>query len=249
MDELLDYGRILRVRSGHNVRELGGYVTPRGKTQTHRFLRSGSTGPLSAEDLDTLRSWGVRYVLDLRGIGETPAVTCSFAKLDWVTWANVPLYDRDLSAPAMAPIRAEGSFLATSYLTMLRSENCIRRIFAFLAQAEPDDCVLFHCAAGIDRTGVLAMLLLGLAEVGRRDIIADYAYSFGTVPDVEMLLGSVADADVSLLPKGPVTNRMQTIATVYDTVVATHGSVRGYLQSCEVPEAHIDAVFSHLVDA
>lgn len=82
MDELLDYGRILRVRSGHNVRELGGYVTPRGKTQTHRFLRSGSTGLLSAEDLDTLRSWGVRYVLDLRGIGETACTCCPTPQAD-----------------------------------------------------------------------------------------------------------------------------------------------------------------------
>ena len=248
-DGLLEQGRILSIRSGHNVRELGGYDTPHGMTCRHRFLRSGSTRLLSHEDLDVLRAWGVHYVLDLRGIGETPEVTCPFAKLDWVQWRNIPLYDRDLSAPAMAPIRAAGSFLATSYLTMLRSQGCIRRIFAFLAQAGPEDCVLFHCAAGMDRTGVLSMLLLGLAEVSRRDIIADYVYSFGTVPEVDALLDDDVSEVTANLQDSPLTRRLQTIATAYDTVIAAHGSIGGYLQSCGVPNTDVDAVRAHLIDA
>ncbi len=249
MDELLEQGHVLRIQSGHNVRELGGYDTPWGPTRLHRFVRSGSTRLLSADDLERLRTWGVHTVLDLRGIGETPAVTCPFAKLDWARWENIPLYDRDLSAPAMAPIHADGAFLATSYLTMLRSESCIRRVFAFLAQAEPDDCMLFHCAAGMDRTGVLSMLLLGLAEVSRRDIIADYAYSFDTVSVVDGLLDGTGGAADEAMPHDRVISRMQTIANVYDTVVAAHGSVLGYLENCQVPDTDIDAVRAHLVDA
>ena len=36
-------------------------------------------------------------------------------------------------------------------------------------------CALFHCRAGKDRTGVIAMLLLGLAGVDDAQIVADYA--------------------------------------------------------------------------
>ena len=36
---------------------------------------------------------------------------------------------------------------------------------------------LFHCAAGKDRTGILAMLLLGAVGVSQEDIIADYEIS------------------------------------------------------------------------
>lgn len=36
-------------------------------------------------------------------------------------------------------------------------------------------CALFHCRAGKDRTGVIAMLLLGLAGVADEDIVRDYA--------------------------------------------------------------------------
>ena len=40
--------------------------------------------------------------------------------------------------------------------------------------AAAEGCVLFHCAAGKDRTGVIAMLLLQLADVAKADIIANY---------------------------------------------------------------------------
>ena len=39
----------------------------------------------------------------------------------------------------------------------------------------PGDCVLFHCTAGKDRTGVVSMLLLALAGVDEDTIVADYA--------------------------------------------------------------------------
>ena len=42
--------RILDVPTAMNLRELGGYQTPDGPTQAHRFLRSGSTRTLSRKD-------------------------------------------------------------------------------------------------------------------------------------------------------------------------------------------------------
>ena len=44
------------------------------------------------------------------------------------------------------------------------------------ALAEPhDSTVLYHCAGGKDRTGVISALLLGLADVSPELIAADYA--------------------------------------------------------------------------
>ena len=39
------------------------------------------------------------------------------------------------------------------------------QLVEFLAQAQRNECVLFHCAAGMDRTGVISLLLLGLCGV------------------------------------------------------------------------------------
>ena len=232
-DALLENGRVRRVRTCPNTRELGGYTTPHGPTRRHRFLRSGSTSGIIASDLDLLRAWGVDHTLDLRSLGESPLVTCRMAHQDWIKWLNVPLFDYDLSAPSMPPVRP--------------SHAAICRIFNFFAEANRTECILFHCAAGIDRTGVLAMLLLGLVDVERWQIIADYGYSFGDIPEVNALAQGkqIDSARVSSM----LTIRLDTIATVYDTVIHEHGSVREFLSSCGISSATLDAVSEHLLEA
>lgn len=246
---LLRDGRILRIRSGYNVRELGGYETPLGPTLQHRFLRCGSTRSLTDEDLQILRDWGVSRVLDLRSMGESPQYTCRFAKQDGVYWENVPLFDYDLSAPAMTPVRNVGGYFVSGYLNMLTSHKSVKRIFEFFAQAQPYECVLFHCAAGMDRTGVTAMLLLGLVGASRYDIVADYAYSFGEIDEVHRSLDARGDVIEQEIYSTHLCNRMRIIATVYDTILHEHGSVRGYLISCGLAQETLDAVAAHLVEA
>jgi protein-tyrosine phosphatase len=47
-----------------------------------------------------------------------------------------------------------------------------------IASAAPG-CVVFHCAGGKDRTGLLALVLLTLAGAAPEEIIADYLLSYG----------------------------------------------------------------------
>jgi protein-tyrosine phosphatase len=49
-------------------------------------------------------------------------------------------------------------------------------VLAFIAAAAPEP-LLFHCVAGKDRTGLLAALLLALADVRPDAIAHDYAVS------------------------------------------------------------------------
>ena len=110
--------------------------------------------------------------------------------------------------------------------------------------------MLFHCAAGMDRTGVVSMLLLGLADVARVEIIADYAYSFAPAEQVDAAVATGelhADAD----PRSEsfiLDTRIAAIATVYDTVVEHHGSVRALLAQAGVPTWQLDVVRGRLVD-
>jgi protein-tyrosine phosphatase len=125
--------------------------------------------------------------------------------------------------------------------------------FEFLAQAQRNECVLFHCAAGMDRTGMVAMLLLGLAEVPREEILADYCYSFANKDRVDATVHEyVQNVQAERPPQSAFESyllytRLEAIATVYDTPIAHHGSVRSYLESCKVPQAHLEAVLAHLV--
>lgn len=236
----------LPIRSCANVRDLGGYDTPHGSTRTHRFVRCGGTRSLMRDDLDYLRDYGITHVLDLRSIGESPKLTCGFSRLSWVVWKNIPLYEYDLSAPTMLPERDVDNYLVTSYLHMLTATQAIKDIFEFFAHTTRDDCILFHCAAGMDRTGMVAMLLLGLANVRREQIIADYCYSFATPEDVDASVAAGTATYGNKFYSFILQTRMDAIGTVYDTILSTHGSVREFLLSCDIVPGTLDAVCAHM---
>lgn len=231
---------------GNNVRELGGYDTPGGPTQAHRFLRSGDTDMLSQRDIAFFKDYGVRRVLDLRSASECKVAPDDLAQQDWVTYRNVELFDFDLHDPAFDRGGEPRGYLASSYLTMLANHQAVREIFAFFAEARPNECVLYHCAAGMDRTGVTSMLLLGLAGVDRQHIVADYTYSYGTLSEVNDVVfeGKSAARSRNDLPEA-----IDTIGQVYDRLLAGYGSVRGYLVSCGVAPAALECVRAHLLGA
>lgn len=222
--------RILDIPSAMNLRELGGYDTPDGPTQFRRFLRCGSTRSMMERDRVRLHEMGLTHVLDLRGSGESPEMTCSFARDKAVTWANVGLYGTNLSDERLMAARGNLDYLARGYLAMLANQEAIRQALAFLADMPTRSCALFHCAAGMDRTGVVSMLLLGYAGVSRQDIVRDYLYSFAPVREVDRMVGEGTMPEA--MDGSRLSGRINTIGRVYDAVVGAHGSIEAYVRAC-----------------
>lgn len=240
--------RILDVPSGENVRELGGYRALGGMTRSNRYVRSGSTDYLLEKDMRALEHHGVTHVLDLRGNFERPAQTCHFAHRAGVRWVNVPLFGYDISDPKLRHSSHDEfeDYLVESYLTMLANHTAIRNIIEFLANVPEGQCALFHCAAGMDRTGITAMLLLGAVGVGRTQIICDYAYSFGTIAEVDR---AAIDPDYDGESTwNSIKSRMDTMATVYDTLVSGYGSVYDYLLACGVSAETLETLRERFVE-
>lgn len=238
--------RILDIPSAMNLRELGSYDTPDGPTVPHRFLRCGSTRCISQSDRNRLYDYGVTHVLDLRGFGESPAQTCPFARDRRMTWANISMYGQNLSDPQLVAAQGNLDYLARGYLAMLGNHDAVHEVLAFLAKVPHQECVLFHCAAGMDRTGMVSMLLLGVAGVSRDDIVKDYLYSFAPVPEVDAY---VATGKVpASLAGGRLEGRLQTVARVYDAVVASYGDVRTYAEACGVTPDEMTLLRARLLD-
>ncbi len=236
----------MNIMSIENVRELGGFPTPTGKTLYNRFVRSGSTANVTAADAQELARYGVKSVLDLRGEDEATASPDPLATAMKVDYVNVPFFDYDLSDPGLDRGDDAGGYLAQGYFTMLANHVAVRRIFRFLAQADENSCTLFHCGAGSDRTGVLSMLLLSLAGVGRKQLIADYAYSFGYIPEVNAAIFEVDDKTHRAV-RPELQMRIDAMATVYDRMVDQYGSTEEYLLACGVRQSEIDQVRSRLM--
>ena len=173
----LDWAR-LPLQGAHNVRDLGGVpVRGGGMTRYHRFLRSDWLWQLTAEDRAFLRGYGVSAVIDLRDPSEVAREPDPSLGPD-VAWANFPLLELDISDEDEMRRRFEERRpgMEEFYDMVLASRGGIANCFRFIAEA-PAGCVLFHCMAGKDRTGNLAMLLMALAGCDKWDCVASYVPS------------------------------------------------------------------------
>ena len=190
-------------------------------------MRAGSTASLTERRPHRLETYGVRRVLDLRSTFEEPARDRPLLpRREKVEWLNVPLFDYDLSDPKLTGTAApDGNYLIDGYVTMLSNRLAIRQIFEFLADTPPDGAALFHCAAGMDRTGMTAMLLLGLAGVPREQIVADYLYSFAPIEEVDRVVFEGESPQGAPGSWNPLPSRQEAIEFMLDRVEEGYGTV------------------------
>ena len=150
--------RRLPLRGTDNTRDLGGYPVPGGYTAWGRTFRSDAPVNLSAEDVELLRALGVTTHIDLRTREEVERRPSAVANLPGFTYHHVDL----CACMQMMPDTEEG--VAISYFEMTQQVEPMARIFRAIAKTQGG--LLFHCAAGKDRTGVVAAILLMLAGAG-----------------------------------------------------------------------------------
>ncbi len=158
-----------------NFRDLGGYVGAGGaRTRWGRVFRADAL-VLEAPDFEAFRMLGVRSIVDLRSDDEregTPNVLPDgehiVESIPLMTSTTVPL-------PTIDDMLADGeTFLAGIYVRLLeRAAVIFGRILTGLAH-EARLPAVFHCAAGKDRTGMVAALLLSVLGVSEADILDDY---------------------------------------------------------------------------
>lgn len=166
----------LPLNGAHNVRDLGGYpfVDENGNsgiTAFGVFLRSGTLRRLSPGDREALRGYGLRRVVDLRSNFELKHWPDPYAKRpeEGVAYTHVPMLDQLNSSGFRGALPA---CMFDVYRSLL--DDDASSIRAVMEALDGSGCSLFHCRAGKDRTGVIAMLLLGLAGVDDEHIVADY---------------------------------------------------------------------------
>jgi protein-tyrosine phosphatase len=172
--------RVLSWEGCGNVRDLGGLQTESGgETRAGAVVRSDNVCRLTPAGWRALHEHGVRTIIDLRADKELvedppgdmpiePLRVSLFGLLDGEYLRELEERIQDL--PPDERIRE-------LYLDALeRHRDSMARAVALVADA-PEGGVLVHCAAGKDRTGLVAALLLRLAGVRDDVIVEDYAAS------------------------------------------------------------------------
>jgi protein-tyrosine phosphatase len=157
-----------------NFRDLGGHSVPNGVIRHGRVFRSDSLAHVAPDDVEHLvEKRGVRTVVDLRGVAEVDA------------FPNRPMHDAGVTihhVPLIDPEKREAAGLEWESMTLIDLYRFILDSagpeFVEVLQiiAEPaNHPLVFHCAAGKDRAGLIAATVLGLLEVDDEEIVADYA--------------------------------------------------------------------------
>lgn len=143
-----------------NGRDLGGWKTVDGKTvKYHKVYRGGrmQTETLDGPGKREVLAEGIRAQLDLRGESDV------------------------LSAPAIeeldfcAPVIESGGSTMLEQDGGIKTKQCFEFVVNSLRNNKP---VYFHCSLGRDRTGTLAIVLLGVLGVPEADISKEYELTY-----------------------------------------------------------------------
>lgn len=165
----------LNLKGAHNVRDLGTYENKSHQPlRRHQFLRADSLHQLDEKDKETLLSYGVKAVIDLRSRMEREKAPCALEQDEKVDYYNIPMLDEMNSSGFQGKMPESMGALYVQLLEHSKREYA--HIFHTMCRY-PEGCVLFNCTAGKDRTGVTAMLLLKLAGVEDDIIVKDYSVS------------------------------------------------------------------------
>src|SRR5690625_3878516 len=226
--------RRLPLEKAYNVRELGGFVGENNQVTNFRsFLRGDDVSSLSEADINYLLNYNITTVIDLSSRYEldyTPSVLAEVPQLNYMHISLLPFDIGEFgSLDDMSEMSATfgDDILTNIYIHILPEEKAnLRQTFEFMAKQSGG--VLCHCAAGKDRTGVLAMLLLGLAGVQREDIIADYMVTevYNTANPNQRVVNLPIELSEGLLASNP-----KSIAAAYDFLISAYGSFEKYFQS------------------
>jgi protein-tyrosine phosphatase len=229
-----------------NLRDLGGYPTDAGThVSAGRLFRADGLNRLSERDAQTMKSLGIRTVVDLRTHGEREKYGSAPTHLFDATAVHLPLIDE--LWPTFTPDDDHDpvEYLIERYHEMTVEGAPMLAQLVELAADHPDATPLvFHCSAGKDRTGVAAAVILGILGVPHDVIAADYAHTALAMADLVAWIRAREQPgtgdSMSDQPAAFLSCPVEAMAGFLEQLTAAFGSVESYVESIGVSAATRD---------
>jgi protein-tyrosine phosphatase len=229
-----------------NFRDLGGHATPEGRVRTGRVYRSDSLAHVEPADVVHLvQERGITMVIDLRREHEVQAAPLAALEAEGVRVVHQSLID-----PAVPPLQTSDIIdgtLADRYRSILdTSGDQFVSVVRMIADSG-NHPIVFQCAAGKDRTGLVAAMVLGLLGVDDESITTDYAASAVVV---DLLMARLHARAPDREPPGPriMSAEASTMQTALDWMRGHHGSIEGYARAHGLTGAEIRELRDELIE-
>ncbi|KRL13866.1 protein tyrosine phosphatase [Schleiferilactobacillus perolens DSM 12744] len=239
--------RVVPIDGSVNLRELGGIPTADGRTiKSHQILRAGTLSGVTRKGQQQLWDYGVRVVIDFRSQSEVDSTPDQLPAQ--IAYNHDPVYSMTAgdNAGVFAKIKAffhgqsqppKDSFEYAPGLAGLYQQIILdpfsQRAYAFMFQqllthTTANQSVLFHCAAGKDRTGIGAALIEKALGVSQAVAVQDYLLT-------NLVLGGMSDDEIAHYLQDPQADSQITkmnmmmgeetnIPAVYSAIDEVYGS-------------------------
>ncbi|WP_408898064.1 tyrosine-protein phosphatase [Nocardioides sp. R1-1] len=235
-----------------NVRDLGGLpVAGGGTTRAGVAYRASTLQEASAEDVAELVDVRrLRTVIDLRLPDEAAREGHGLLGEAGLRVVNLPVRKADATLLDVVVPSGTSADLGALYWQLLAGST---ESFVEAARiiADPDQhAVVFHCAAGKDRTGVIAAVLLDAVGVAPEVIAADYALTSERAHQVRARLVRIpAYRNLPTVGQGVFAVDGTAIASFVDALRATYGGGAEFLLRHGLTPEELTALRSALVAA
>jgi protein-tyrosine phosphatase len=250
----------LALEGALNWRDLGGYETVDGRVTTwRRVYRSDGLDQLTDADLDLIAELGIRLVIDFRIDREVDLAPSRLPDHPELRRQRLPIGEDVAGTTVIERIQSgdipsySAEMVAETYATIL--EASAREFGTAITHAADatNHPMVFHCTAGKDRTGLMAMLLLGALGVDDGAITRDYELTthYRSRHRLVVLRPQLEAAGVDVDAVLPfLTAQAPVMAATIEQLRARHGSFDGYLTGpAGVPSATLDELRSVLTEA
>ena len=227
-----------------NFRDVGGLPAGGSRTREGVLFRSGNLVAVDDDGIDTLRSLGIRRVVDLRDESELAHDPSRLDDLP-VRVQHEPLFLGSVASFFARDLSLEQLYAEIADASAERVVSAIRGILV-------DQPVLVHCTIGKDRTGVTVGIALAAAGVDPEAVVADYARTEALLPAgrnarVLAAIRALHPENVhaeDLATRSPARAMRALLAHLDDA----YGSAAGYLRAHGMTDAEIHRLREVLVE-
>ncbi|MCF8503726.1 MAG: tyrosine-protein phosphatase [Caulobacter sp.] len=246
-----------------NFRDFGDYAAGDRRLKRGRLYRAAHQSEATEADLAAMQALGLSVIVDLRRPNERErSPSRRWEGFDGLVIENdlgheeedpwhLFIKNSDLTARAFTDYMV-GYYREAPYVD--RHVDLYSRYFHALS--ETDGAVLIHCAAGKDRTGILAALTHHLAGVSEADIVADFLLTNDPLrferrapqfaAHIEEMTGRRPTQDAVITALGVEAHYLET---AFGAIHEKHGTLDGYLEEVlGVDAARREAIAHRILD-